>query len=260
VPFWRRPGVIGAAAGILVATTAGLAILRSPEAQSPAAKVAPAPATAQAQAATPAPEVKAIVAPKAARSKVEVEASRTMDTPAAATPAPPAPAQIAGAIAPRDEARAQAAELRQLEARDQVSRKAEAAGMNRAALLEARDSGAAPAPRVAAKAAAPPPSGLAALQAAPPLWTLDTLPDGSTRVAVSAPRTAHVVLLRRGSPGVEVIRPAAGSEPWLFQLHLTPGDALDLYVLSGPAADTAKLPETGPVDGFRARIHPPAKK
>ena len=201
------------------------------------------------------------MAPKAARSKVEVEASRTMDRPAAApaAPAPPAPAQIAGAVAPREEARAQAAELRQLEARDQVSRKAEA-GMNRAALLEARDSGAAPAPRVAAKAAAPPPSGLAALQAAPPLWTLDTLPDGSTRVAVSAPRTAHVVLLRRGSPGVEVIRPAAGSEPWLFRLRLTPGDALDLYVLSGPAADTAKLPETGPVDGFRARIHPPAKK
>ncbi|GLH65959.1 hypothetical protein [Geothrix edaphica] len=260
VPFWRRPGVIGAAAGILVATTAGLAILRSPEAQPPAAKVAPAPAPATApapaQATNPAPEAQAIAAPppKAARRTVGIEAPRTLDTPAAPAPAPPAPAQVAGAVAPREEARAQAAEVKQLEVRDQVSRKAEAAGMNRAALLEARDSGSAPAPRVAAKAAAPAP------QAAAPVWTLDTLPDGSTRVTVSAPRAAHVVLLRRGSSGVEVIRPAAGPEPWLFQLRLAPGDVLDLYVLSGPAADAARLPETGPVDGFRARIHPPAKK
>ncbi|HEX4846198.1 MAG TPA: hypothetical protein VFV26_08265, partial [Geothrix sp.] len=38
VPFWRRPGVIGAAAGLLVATTAGLVVLRSPEGVPPLAK------------------------------------------------------------------------------------------------------------------------------------------------------------------------------------------------------------------------------
>jgi hypothetical protein len=262
VPFWRRPGLIGAAAGILVATTAGLAVLRSPEARPPAAKATPVPATAPAQATTPAPGAQMIAAPppKAARLTVGIEAPRTLDTPAAPAPAPPAPAQVAGAVAPREEARAQAAELKQQEVRGQVSRKAEAAGMNRAALLEARDSVSAPAPRVAAKAAPVPSGPQAAAQVATPVWTLDTLPDGSTRVTVGAPRTAHVVLVRRGSPGVEVIRPAAGPEPWLFQLRLAPGDVLDLYVLSGPAVDAARLPETGPVEGFRARIHPPAKK
>jgi hypothetical protein len=61
VPFWRRPGVIGAAAGIIMAATAGLAVLRSPEAQVPL----PAAKPAAAQTPLPAPSASAPVAPEA---------------------------------------------------------------------------------------------------------------------------------------------------------------------------------------------------
>ena len=164
------------------------------------------------------------------------------------------------------------AEARQAAARDQLSRKAEVAGRNRAAavmeVVRAESApapsagpapGSAPAPRATAKAAVPPTTGLASQT---PIWTLETLADGSTRLTVLAFRQAQVVLLRRGASGVEVLKPAtaADAEPWQFQLRLAPGDVLDLYVLDRPVADPARLPETGPVDGFRARIHPPAKK
>jgi len=43
---------------------------------------------------------------------------------------------------------------------------------------------------------------------------------------------------------------------WRWQVRLSTGDALDLYLLNAPMADPTQLPETGPVDGFRARIHP----
>jgi hypothetical protein len=43
------------------------------------------------------------------------------------------------------------------------------------------------------------------------------------------------------------------------ELRLAAGDVLDLYLLNAPVAEPARLPETGPVDGFRARIHPAAK-
>jgi hypothetical protein len=162
-----------------------------------------------------------------------------------------------------EEARARAhAERYQLEARDQSAKKAEVAGMDRAAAVMEVMSPAPPAParRVAAKAAAPPAGMSYAPQAAAPVWTLETLPDGSTRVAVMVPQEAQVALLRRGSSGVEVLKPTPGSEPWRFQFRLAPGDALDLYVLNAPAADPARLPEAGSVDGFRARIHPAAPK
>ncbi|WP_257310255.1 hypothetical protein [Geothrix fuzhouensis] len=282
VPFWRRPGVIGAAAGVIMAATAGLAVLRSPETQVPlpAAKSAaiqatlPAPSAAvpvapEAKATPPPVSITTIPAEKAAVSHRAV-AVVAMESPASVAQAGAAPAGVpsaAGAV------RMEAA--RQAEARDEMSRKAEAGGRNRAfAVTEVLSSapeptpaaalapaeGSAPPRRAAAKAAAPPTPGLHAPQA--PIWTLESLADGTTRLTVLAFREAQVVLLRRRAAGVEVLKPATAEDtgPWQFQLRLAPGDVLDLYVLDHPVADPARLPETGPVDGFRARIHPPAKK
>jgi hypothetical protein len=47
---------------------------------------------------------------------------------------------------------------------------------------------------------------------------------------------------------------------WRTTTRLTEGDVLDLYLLNTPVPEPAKLAETGPVDGFRARIHPAEKK
>ena len=163
-------------------------------------------------------------------------------------------------MAPPEGTRPQA-ERRQLEVRDQLSRKEVSAGQRRAAAVVEVLGSVSPAPGVAA-GAPPPADGIQASQAVAPAWTLDPLAGGSTRVVVRSAPASHVVLLRRGGAGVEVLEPAptAGAGIWRFQVRLAPGDALDLYVMDGPVTEAAKLPETGPVQGFRARIHPPAKK
>ena len=273
VPFWRRPGVIGAAAGILMAVTAGLAVLRSPQdLPRPAAKPEAAPAAPVA--APPSSEAKALppAAAGAPRPKPEAMLNRAMEAPAtggslspapAATPVPappPAPAvQATVGGAPAEEARARVlAESRRMEARDEVAKKAEAADRYRstAASMEAASPAPTLAGRVAAKAAAPPALLEAALS---PAWSLEALPDGAVRVRVATARDAHVALLRRNRSGVEALEPEPmdASGPWRFRVSLAPGDVLDLYVLNAAVADPARLPETGPVDGFRARVHPP---
>jgi hypothetical protein len=91
------------------------------------------------------------------------------------------------------------------------------------------------------------------------------LPDGSTLVTVTAPGDAQVVLLKRGATGVAVVTLTPGqadpgaTRQWFGRVHLEDHAVLDLYVLTSPAADPAGLPETGPVAGFRARIHPAGK-
>ncbi|HEY3271506.1 MAG TPA: hypothetical protein VGJ89_09870 [Geothrix sp.] len=280
VPFWRRPGVIGAAAGILMAATAGLAVLRSPEAQlppavKPAVGQAPTPASPLAPpASAPAlPEAKAVPSPAAkaaVRPKEEAIVQRSAGVVASGNQAPAKETLAPVAAAPVAVERAgRLAETRQAEARDQLSRRAEAAGAARStAVVEVLSSvpapaaTPAPAPRVAAKVMAPRPAGLVAAVAPAPVWTIEALPDDATLVTVAAPREAQVVLLRRGASGVEVLKPSPAEDAgtWQFRLRLASGDALDLYVMNGPVADPARLPETGPVDGFRARIHPPAKK
>lgn len=99
---------------------------------------------------------------------------------------------------------------------------------------------------------------------APVRWSLKARPDGSTAVEVGAPREARLVLLRRGRGGVAVIvlqfQASTGAGLWRGEARLADGDALDLYRLNQAVADPAALPETGPFDGFRVRIHPAAKK
>jgi hypothetical protein len=154
------------------------------------------------------------------------------------------------------------ADLRRAEAQDNLAKKAEAPRSAVAAGMAVVGS-VAPAP-AAAKAKASGGVGRNAAVAPPmPAWTMVSQPDGSTQVTVTAPRGPQIVLLRRGGSGVEVLKLRTLEEDlggtlarWRCQIRLAEGEALDLYLLNTPPADPAKLPESGPVDGFRARIYP----
>ena len=237
VRFYRRPGLMGAAASLIVAATAGLAYLRSPEgvpqpmkqeeAKVPTVTSVAVPAEAPAPPA-PARKVAPVAPLKGAAMPVQM-----VEAPA---PAPPPQMMAAPAAAMEDSAgmRTQG-ELRRAEAQDNLAKKAiGGVGMNAAV------------PRT-------------------PTWRLDAQPDGSTRVTVKAPKGPQVVLLRRGATGIEVLKVRATEDAgnsriqWQVEVRLGEGDVLDLYVLNAPTADPARLPETGLVDGFRARIHPAGK-
>jgi len=97
-----------------------------------------------------------------------------------------------------------------------------------------------------------------------PSWTLEPQPDGTTRVLVKGPAGAQAVLLRRGAAGVEalalrLIDPGGDLAQWRVETRLRDGDVLDLYLLNAPVAEPTLLPETGPVAGYRVRIHPATK-
>ncbi|HJV48770.1 MAG TPA: hypothetical protein VJ549_05805, partial [Geothrix sp.] len=120
-----------------------------------------------------------------------------------------------------------------------------------------------PAPAMAATARAESlPPAPPAKDLLPPRWSLAPAADGRTEVTVWAPRKALLALLKRGATGVEPLklRLQEGAQgdilPWRTQVRLAPGDVLDLYFLNHAVADPSALPETGPVDGSRTRIHP----
>ncbi|HJV49129.1 MAG TPA: hypothetical protein VJ549_07635 [Geothrix sp.] len=292
-PFWRRLDVLGAAASLLVAATAGLVYLRSPEKTPPPlqsgtervpAVKSEAPA---AKAASPAPDAEASTQqrrPAARAREVPVSLGGAAASGTSPLPAPPPePAQ-----APQPKA-IQALSDTAAKAPEPTAKKAEAV-RSAAAVAEVVASPAVPETRqnlapgvpggvvggvvggVATRSSAPAKSKEVRLEAgdqrAPtflPTWTLDLQPDGTTAVRVKAPRGRQVVLLKRGSGQAEALtlRAAEGdstSQSWRVEVRLGAGDALDLYVLAHPVADPAALPETGPVDGFRARIHPSEKK
>ncbi len=325
VPFWRRTGVLGAAASLMVAATAGLAYLRSPNAmpsvartetaKEPAAKAMEAPATK----APGAPGAKVVEAPapvvaqapvsalrQAAPAKLTKDADQPRQEALATAPPAPTPKPLAmpsahAAVAEEDSARLkEKADFRRAEVRDQLDKKAEARPAAAAAVeivaakrsdaperkAASLDQAAGGAPSVSGGviggvvggvvAASPSPTAAKARAAgglatnavaspAPPAWALEAQPDGRTRVTVSAPRGQSVTLLRRSSAGVEVlpIRLLADrGQPllqWRVELRLAVDEVLDLYLLKAPVAEPARLPETGPVDGYRARIYPTAK-
>lgn len=277
VPFWRRPGVLGAAAGVLMASLAGLTWLRNPQAPPPARQAPASPKTLSFEAPSeapaepdrerraptppPPPGPKKAPAPEAALPPAaDSSAAGAAPMPAAAAPVPvPMPAHIPRSIpvvrenaqdkaqdaagkvagAPPDRPAPQAV-VEVLSTASQAPARAKAARVE--AKAEGRSSGA-PAPEL-------------------PTWTLTPQPDGTTLVTVTVPPQAQVWLLKRGDGGVEVLqeRAAAFKEDReaqrRYQVRLRAGDALDLYVTPHSVADPAKLPETGPVAGFRARIFP----
>jgi len=271
VPFWRRTGVLGAAASLLVASLAGIAYLRSPDKAAPALR----------QEAEKAPAAKVPEAPPAAQAAPPAKGNRI---PLAKAKEALAPVQVeAPAAAAADASREKAAEFRRADTQDNLAKKAEAP--KPAAVVEVLAS-VAPAPAVKPTKRDQPAQGVAALSpgvvagvvggVAPapprrvewkaaaqfkPSWTLEPRPDGLTRITVKGPVGAAAVLLKRNAAGVEllvlqVIDPGGEMARWACETRLAAGDALDLYLLNAPMADPARLPETGPVDGFRARIFP----
>lgn len=312
VPFWRRTGVLGAAAGFLVAATAGLAYLRSPDqappplsqetVKAPAAKVVEtaalqAPATAERKGVLSEPA-------KAEPAKGLPTPIRAAELPAQAAPPPMPQPMAAPAVALADSAQMkEKADFRRTEARDQLAKKAEAP-RSAAAVVEVVSSqkDVAPEPRAQGHVAGGVPGGVpggviggvvggvigggvagppasttakakalsgggmnAATAPTAPTWILETQLDGSTRVTVKAARGLQVVLLRRGSGGVEELKLQAVEDrgiplvQWRGEVRLAPGDGLDLYLLNHAVADPSKLLETGPVDGIRVRIYPTVK-
>jgi hypothetical protein len=246
VPLWRRPGVLGLAAGLLVAGLAGLAVLHGPG-TAPVPRVeAPRP-TPQGKGAAPAAQAPepAVPAPpaRAARKAAPVPLPTTNRTFETAALAP------GGAAEAHDDKRA-----------EDRPKAADRAPAGAEAVMEAIPS------------APPPPAPAAGVlsatvaQAAPEqAWDVAARADGSLRVTVLALPGRPVLLLRRGAAGVAVLRPVEeGREGtrirWRFEFRPVPGEALDLYILNAPVADPTRLPATGPVDGFRTRIPLPEKK
>jgi len=311
VPFWRRTGVLGAAASLLVAATAGLVYLRSPErVPLPLEQEREQPAKAAVPEAPAIPQAPPLLARKA--------------TPAspvrAATPAPPPPGSVA-ALAPvpaqpmtaalaegaparpvEDGSRTREQDhYRRSEAQDKVAKKAETPRPSAAVVevvAEAKDDrqkrkeaarnvaagasvavpggvvggvvGGVMGGAVAKPSAAAPPNSDRrvvgkAVAAEAPTWTLEPQPDGSTLVLVKGPAGAQAVLLRRGAGGIRalalrVVQAGGDTTHWRAEVRLAEGDVVDLYLLNTPAANPTLLPETGPVDGFRARVYPVARK
>lgn len=245
-PLWRRPGVLGAAASLLMASLAGLTWLRSPQAPPPV-RQEPAPAKALSVEMAEEAPAKPRKAPKT-RAVPQVEA-----------PPPPWKGELpaAGPVA---------AEAAAIQA-DQAPPPAPAPAQDRrlkAAEAPLRSAPAAAAVEVVSGLVRGDAGGRVTGEALVPAWTLASLQDGSTLVAVTAPRAAVVVLLKRGAVGVEVLQGRASAAEgdrvrWQYRVKLKDGDSLDLYLPTGPVADPAALPEGGPVEGFRARIHPAAK-
>ncbi|MCE1204701.1 MAG: hypothetical protein LWW79_08860 [Holophagaceae bacterium] len=296
VPLWRRTGVLGAGASLLVASLAGLAYLRSPDKAAPALRreTEPAPAAKVAEAA-PATQV----VPPAARNRVasekakEAPAPTQAEAPAALPPSKPVPLRGASpaAAAPvavaAEASREKATEFRRAEAQDQLAKKAEAP-KPAAAVVEVLASVAPPPAAQPAKRDRPA-QGFAELSpgvvsgvvggvapASPrrvewkvaaeykPAWTLEPGAEGLTRLQVKGPEGATAVLLKRGAAGVAVVQlerveTRRGMDHWRGQVRLAGGEVLDLYLLNSPTAEPERLPEVGPVDGFRARIYPASR-
>lgn len=274
IPLWRRNGVLGAAAGLIMAATAGLAYLRHPPAlprPALAAKVqAEAPAAPTPQASAP-PAAKLVPEAPTRRAKATEELVPVLQEAVASRAAQGQAAAVADAAPAQPGAAAKSLEYRRSEARDQLASKREVAAPAPAALLGAVG-GVAPAPS-AARAKADKrnqegPAEVAAQGTLPtptPTWTLVPEADGRTRVTVTVVPGAWPYLLKRTAEGVVVVdlEPGPvlpGARTWQGRLALEPGATLDLFVLAAEAAHPAELPETGPAPGFRARLHPALKK
>jgi hypothetical protein len=306
VPFWRRPGLLSAAASLLVAATAGLVYLRGPHQAPPAlretAVKAPAPTEAPPKPATeaaprpaPAPAATAVSAeqalPAKALAKVASPSHQLADAqapaPRAQAPSATAPAQAAsmagavpggvaggvvggavgGVVSDGAEAQLRARNEQKAEARDDLARRAEApraaaeAPRPAAAAVEVLAAVAPEAKRAKERRGAQGPAGLVPS----PTWSLEPLADGRTRVAISTALGVQAIVLKRSAAGVEVLKLKVGPDPegtglhWEGRVSLRAGEVLDLYQVDAPVAEPSKLPESGPVNGFRARIHPASR-
>lgn len=236
-PLWRRPVLLGSAAGLLfvASTTALLWRDRPGPAPTPPLKTRPAPESApSARTAAPASPV----APAAPPMRTE-----TRGTP----PPPPTPGALSAQEMPSarlpeapPENRLKAlADLPAEAAMASKSAPGPAAGsVERFAKAEARA------------------DGVALLGS--PLPRLVLFPEGRFRLEVPPPGDRHPYLLLRQGGRVEVlpVRPDGESGALAFEGRLETGDVLDFYLLEAPSPDPAALPAEGPVKGRRQRVYP----
>lgn len=264
VPLWRRPGVLGVAAGLLVASLAGLAVLHGPDEVRTPQPESPRPAP-QGQAAAPAVQAPGPVLPAPVAAPARKVAPPVQEQ-AAPAPLPTAnqrfeaPAAAPPGVAAEAFERKRAEERLKAEDASRARAQADRAPAGAAAVMEVMPS--ISAPRASVAGALRPTLAEAAPE---PAWDVATRADGTLRVTVLALPGRPVLLLRRGATGVAVVRPVdVGREGprlrWRIDLRPIPGEALDLYILNAPVADPARLPAEGPVDGFRTRIPVPEKK
>lgn len=221
-PLWRRPLVLGSAAGLLfVASTTALLWRDHP---TPTATTLPKslPAPEPAPAAAPAPPRPP--APPPARSRTAVPPPALEEAPAFLHLAP-AEAPL-GVPAERKGASPKALE-------GLASRSAERFAGVQALADES-----------------------SAIRALSPRLTL--LPEGRFRLEAPPPGAWHPYLLRRRGSTVELVpgRRDPDSGDLRFEGQLQPGDALDYYLLEAPAPEPAALPAEGPVKGQRQRVYP----
>ncbi len=226
-PFWRRPALLGSAAGLLFVAGTTALLWRDQ----------PAPLPAPIPRALPVPESQS---PEPPASPAVPKAPLP---PATRSKAPAAP-QAMPAPGPTDEMETEPPSA-------PVGGSLEAPAALRAS--PARNLG----------PEAPPPAARAVLaeKAFRPHLSeprLTHLPDGRFRLETAPPATRHPYLLLRRGQAVHVL--AAQRDPHhgglRFEGHLEPGDLLDFYLLEAPSLDPAGLPSQGPVPGLRKRIYP----
>lgn len=271
VPFYRRLPVLGAAASLMIALTAGLAYWRSQGLERlPRSESLPAPVQA-APAAPAAPKAETPVKPPEPQRKSRERTAPLADSRASAPgvrpleeaveeapkplPAapPPPPARVAAGAA-ADKAETWAPERRK-EAKKAAKREvepADPAGSQAAALPQVNV--------LAMEAQAPAQAGASgpAKAPAPPLWTLERLEDGRLRIRVRW-KAGHLYLLRRAAGSTAVLSGADdshGPDGLQQRIYLAPAGpaALDLYLLPEPSPAPAGLPADGPLSGFRQRL------
>lgn len=291
VPFWRRTGVLGAAASLLVAATAGLVFLRSPDKTPPPlheeAPKAPPAQSVEAPTAAPSSKGAALKTTPVEKAKEVPAPIQLAESAAAAPPAPirqpvaaPAasPAGAPAVMAPAQETVSWAKAKGDARAADQEHRAKKSETLRSASAAvevianrqeEALERKAVAQDQLASGLVGGIVGGVAGGAprgaAEPPWWQVEPGTKGTVQVVVKARRDALLWLLKRGPTGVTVLklRPdetAAGdSIPWRGEVRLVPGEVLDLYRLNKPVSDPSLLPETGPVDGLRVRIHPKTK-
>lgn len=262
-PFWRKPAVLGLAASLFLVVTTSLVLRRQP------------PGTLQTRLSeTAKAEQEGVVDLAAKAAPVEVpgiakpQVRKTEGT-ARRAAVPPASKQAPAPTEALREAYASAeAKVAPSADREKGLQVAESSALGAAAPSPAAPgpvmakrtkaaSGFAETDRAETKVGASRPGGVAFLS-----HTLQRLPDGRYRLAVTWEGTGHVYLLRRAAAVSEIPATSTTSRGQrrtaVFELALEPEQVLDLYLRPRPEPDPSALPPSDDGQGQWQRVTPEA--